>query len=53
MRWEGVGLAWTEAELALSNELFVNEIMIEIVLSGNRDAHEIDRYKLYICINLC
>ena len=50
MRWEGVGLAWTEAELALSNELFVNEIMIEIVLSGNRDAHEIDRDTSFIYV---
>lgn len=26
------------AELALGNDLFVTEIMIEMVLSGNRDA---------------
>lgn len=38
VRWEGVRLAWMEAELALTNDLLVTGIMIEIVLSGNKDA---------------
>ena len=38
MRWEGVELAWMEAELAFANDFFKTGIMFEIVLSGTKDA---------------